>query len=191
MGQCSALHSAYEDENRAQSPIVTRFFSGGGTSMRGFNSQRLSPESPSSRKRETLRRPLPSPQSSPLSRWAATTLFETSLEVRYRLTESLVIATFWDTGSVGCNGESSDCYVPLRAPLYHALGLGLRYLTVVGPVRLDVARRLKIGPPLLEETGGYTYPASGTCFGLGRKMTRYAGAPDGLCTLQLSIGEAF
>ncbi|HEX8705725.1 MAG TPA: polymerase, partial [Myxococcaceae bacterium] len=73
--------------------------------------------------------------------------------------------------------------------LYHAVGLGMRYLTVVGPIRFDIARRLNVGPPLLVTGGAPT--SSGTCFGLGSKKTDYAGAPEGLCTIQLSIGEAF
>jgi translocation and assembly module TamA len=165
--------------NLKQSSIVNRFFSGGGSSMRGFNYQRLSPQA----------------AVDPLDPEAGTvpvggnSLFETSLEARYRVTESLVLATFWDTGFVGVDPLGRN--TPLRDGLYHALGVGFRYLTVVGPIRVDFARRLNVGPPLPVEGLGYTYPASGTCFGLGSKKTIYAGAPDGLCTFQLSIGEAF
>lgn len=171
-----------------QSSIVNRFFSGGGSSMRGFNYQRLSPQA-------AVFTDIPG-VISPTGQVATSTvpvggdsLFETSLEVRYRMTESLVLATFWDTGFVGLESLGRD--TPLRDGLYHALGLGFRYLTIVGPVRLDFARRLNVGPPLPVQGLGYTYPASGTCFGLGKQKTIYAGAPDGLCTFQLSIGEAF
>ncbi|MDY7227465.1 BamA/OMP85 family outer membrane protein [Hyalangium rubrum] len=166
-------------EEEATSSIVTRFFSGGGNSMRGFNSRRLSPQvavDPSD----------PTAGTVPVG---GNSLVETSLEVRYRLTESLVVASFWDTGYVG--QESLKPGFAARNELYHAVGLGLRYLTVVGPLRVDIARRLNIGPPLFVDSPGYTYPSSGSCFGLGGKKTTYAGAPEGLCTFQLSIGEAF
>jgi translocation and assembly module TamA len=177
-----------KETGREQSSIVTRFFSGGGSSMRGFNSRRLSPQiavfpAPS----DDPNAPPPAPVTVPVG---GNSLFETSLEVRYRVTQSLVLASFWDTGYVGrdpltLGGEA------FRQRLYHAVGLGLRYLTVVGPIRLDIARRLNIGAPLFVGGSGYTYPEAGTCFGLGSGKSSYAGAPEGLCTFQLSIGEAF
>jgi translocation and assembly module TamA len=171
-----------------QSSIVNRFFSGGGSSMRGFNYQRLSPQAAVFTAIPGVISPSGQVPTGTVP-VGGNSLFETSLEVRYRLTESLVVASFWDTGFVGV--EPLGRNTPLRDGLYHALGLGLRYLTVVGPVRVDIARRLNIGPPLPVEGLGYIYPPSGTCFGLGSKKTIYAGAPDGLCTFQLSIGEAF
>ncbi|MFL5343806.1 MAG: BamA/TamA family outer membrane protein [Hyalangium sp.] len=161
-----------------QSSIVNRFFSGGGNSMRGFNYQRLSPQAPID----------PTDPAAGTVPVGGNSLFESTLEARYRLTQSLALASFWDTGFVGAGSLDVN---PLRDGLYHALGLGLRYLTVVGPIRVDIARRLNIGPPLPVQGVGYTYPRSGTCFGLGGKKTLYAGAPEGLCTFQLSIGEAF
>ncbi|EAU64371.1 BamA/OMP85 family outer membrane protein [Stigmatella aurantiaca] len=172
-----------EETGLRQSSIVNRFFSGGGSSMRGFNSRRLSPLTP-------LNPDDPETTTVPVG---GNSLFETSLELRYRVTESLVVASFWDTGAVGTDSLSFGGNSPLNNRLYHALGLGLRYLTLVGPIRLDIARRLNIGSPLPIEPSGstYTLPSSGTCFGLGGKKREYAGAPDGLCTIQLSIGEAF
>jgi translocation and assembly module TamA len=164
-----------------QSSIVNRFFSGGGSSMRGFNSQRLSPQ-------VAIDPTNPDASTVPVG---GDSLFESSLEVRYRVTQSLAVASFWDTGFVGASSLSLGGSNPFGDGLYHALGLGLRYITVVGPIRVDIARRLNVGPPLPVEGDGYTYPSSGTCFGLGGKKTTYAGAPDGLCTFQLSIGEAF
>ncbi len=165
-----------------QSSIVNRFFSGGGSSMRGFNYQRLSPQA-------AIDPQNPEAGTAPVG---GNSLFESTLEVRYRVTQSVAVASFWDTGFVGASSLAlSGSSNPFGKGLYHALGLGLRYLTVVGPVRVDIARRLNIGPPLPVQGVGYTYPSSGTCFGLGGKKTTYAGAPDGLCTFQLSIGEAF
>ncbi|HEX8704086.1 MAG TPA: POTRA domain-containing protein, partial [Myxococcaceae bacterium] len=82
------------ETGRAQSSIVTRFFSGGGSSMRGFNSRRLSPQlvvvPEGTDGTPAITVPI-----------GGNSLFETTLEVRYRLTESLVVASFWDTGYVG------------------------------------------------------------------------------------------
>jgi translocation and assembly module TamA len=156
--------------------------------MRGFNSRRLSPQiavfpEPSDDPDD----PPPAPVTVPVG---GNSLFETSLEVRYRLTQSLVVASFWDTGYVGRDPLSLGGEA-FQQRLYHAVGLGLRYLTVVGPIRLDIARRLNVGAPLFVSGAGYTYPDAGSCFGLGSKKSSYAGAPEGLCTFQLSIGEAF
>jgi translocation and assembly module TamA len=175
-----------KETERAQSSIVTRFFSGGGSSMRGFNSRRLSPQIAVTPE-PSADNPNPTPVTVPVG---GNSLFETSLEVRYRLTESLVVASFWDTGYVGRDPLSLGGEA-FRQRLYHAVGVGLRYLTVVGPIRLDIARRLNVGSPLFVGGTGYTYPDAGTCFGLGSKKSSYAGAPEGLCTFQLSIGEAF
>jgi translocation and assembly module TamA len=164
-----------------QSSIVNRFFSGGGSSMRGFNSQRLSPQVAVDATR-------PEAGTVPVG---GNSLWESSLEARYRMTANLVVATFLDSGFVGNESLSLQRVSPFGSQLYHAVGLGLRYLTVVGPIRVDIARRLNIGPRLPVEGVGYIYPASGTCFGLGSPKTDYAGAPEGLCTFQLSIGEAF
>jgi translocation and assembly module TamA len=166
---------------RKQSSIVNRFFSGGGSSMRGFNSQRLSPL--------VAVNPMdPEAGTVPVG---GNSLWESSLEARYRVTESLAVASFLDSGFVGAESLSLRQTHPFSHQIYHAVGLGLRYLTVVGPIRVDIARRLNVGPNLPVEGEGYTYPPSGTCFGLGSKKTDYAGAPEGLCTFQISIGEAF
>jgi translocation and assembly module TamA len=193
LGTLRPFSSKGDELTGTQSSIVTRFFSGGGSSMRGFNSRRLSQQVPIEIPRDEDD-PTAPPQfiTVPVG---GNSLLETSLEVRYRITENIVAATFWDTGYVGCYGESADCYNPLRNQPFHALGLGLRYLTVVGPIRVDIARRLNVGPtslidPLQPGNSGYQLPG-GSCFGLGSKQRSYAGAPEGLCTLHLSIGEAF
>jgi translocation and assembly module TamA len=186
LGTLIPFSSTFADESgEAQSSIVTRFFSGGGSSMRGFSSRRLSPQQPLD----------PEDLQAGTVPVGGNSLFETSLEVRYRVTESLAVATFWDTGFVGIDPLSLRSPGPFHDRLYHALGLGLRYLTIVGPIRADIARRLNIGDPLRVgiPTNIYRghYPKSGSCFGLGSKKRLYAGAPEGLCTIQLSIGEAF
>ncbi|XXF77189.1 BamA/TamA family outer membrane protein [Myxococcaceae bacterium GXIMD 01537] len=167
------------------SSIVTRFFSGG-PDMRGFNSRRLAPQTAISED-ETV----------PVG---GNGLFESSLEVRYRVTERFVLAAFWDTGFVTAQRFDFANLDYISSNLYHALGVGMRYLTVVGPVRLDLARRLNIGPPLpvLDAgTAGFV-PPTNSCFGIGgtepppgMPPAPFAGSPEGLCTFHISIGEAF
>lgn len=160
------------------SSIVTRFFSGG-PGMRGFNSRRLSPYTVFTDQDGRV-------QTVPIG---GNGLFETSLEVRYRMTENLVLALFYDTGTVTVGqfdlGEISS-------NLYHAVGVGLRYLTVVGPIRVDIARRLNVGGGALPPVPSNAPLSSrGSCFGIGDAGVNYAGAPEGLCAFHISIGEAF
>jgi translocation and assembly module TamA len=86
-----------------------------------------------------------------------------------------------------------------------AAGAGLRYLTPIGPVRLDIGRRLPFGHPpelLAVDMSGniqqQSYTVDDSCFGLGGSARSTNGASgtmvtvsDNLCALQISIGEAF
>nr|WP_225937097.1 BamA/TamA family outer membrane protein [Myxococcus sp. RHSTA-1-4] len=189
MGTLNPVHDT-------QTSIVTRFFSGGATSMRGFNGQRLSPMTA-----------VPPEDAGDVQdeQWdtvpvGGNSLFESSVELRYQFTESVMAAAFYDSGLVGIENFSAKGPRLFGPDHYHAVGLGLRYLTVVGPIRLDITRRLNIGRGLPVLTPGYIYPESGGCFGIGRRWTpagpttpgaTYAGSPEGLCAIHLSIGEAF
>ncbi len=189
---------------RQESAIVNRFFAGGGASMRGFNSRRLSPMNISNPGAEE-----PSARVVPIG---GNSLLETSVELRFKLVGNLSLAAFHDTGLVGpgpltfgahqdeIRRESSRVFGDYH---YQAVGLGVRYLTIVGPLRLDLARRLNIGRPLpiFDPSTGQstTLGGWGDCFGIGvqregglpPREKEYAGAPEGLCTFFLSIGEAF
>lgn len=57
-----------------------------------------------------------------------------SLEARMRLTESIGFVTFWDVGNV-----YADPFPQLDHKQLNAVGVGARYHTPVGPLRLDVA----------------------------------------------------
>ncbi|MRI91905.1 BamA/TamA family outer membrane protein [Aggregicoccus sp. 17bor-14] len=208
------------------SPIITRFFSGGDL-MRGFNSRRLSPQlgqilpnkcitkfdengNPVYRPPEECdpnkKDNLPSAELVPIG---GEGLLETSFEARYRVTQSLVLAAFYETGLVTAPKVPlrDNAGVPLptepfgdRDTLQHAVGIGLRYLTLIGPIRLDIGYRPPFGGPLRVYSGATT-PAEQqlvedlndtSCFGLfGNKGTKYPGAPEGRCSFHLSIGEAF
>ncbi|MGZ3458968.1 MAG: BamA/TamA family outer membrane protein, partial [Archangium sp.] len=191
---------------RQESAIVNRFFAGGGASMRGFNARRLAPMNISNPGAQQ-----PTDRIVPIG---GDSLVETSVELRYKLFSDLVIAAFHDSGLAGAGPlnfgphqddvrkESSRIFGDYH---YQAVGVGMRYLTIVGPVRLDLARRLNIGQPLpiFDPTTNRatTVGGLGDCFGLGGTKDKdsegryigksYAGAPEGLCTFFLSIGEAF
>jgi outer membrane protein assembly factor BamA len=127
------------------------------------------------------------------------TLIEGSIEARYRFWGPLTFAAFIDAGSVGAKfGGTATVFTP---------GVGLRYLSPVGPIRIDVGynprpdERLSVITELIpsdstwlkargvtQRTGLYQIgtqrsfnPANGT--GLGGVFNRL--------TLHLSIGEAF
>lgn len=87
---------------------------------------------------------------SPLSRdndpLGGRSLFIYSAELRWRATEKLGWAAFYDAGNV-----YSTVLPKLDKKLLHSVGVGGRYYTPVGPIRLDVAfplnRRKKIDKP--------------------------------------------
>ncbi len=169
------------------SAVVTRFYAGGGVSMRGFNDRRLSPlllaPAPGAASGVTLSLPI-----------GGNGMIDGSFEARWSLTASLRLAAFVDFGQV-TRGRLGPSDV-VRA--LWAVGIGLRYLTPIGPIRVDLARRLQIGrlPPLFglnESTGAIevvNYAADDSCFGLGGSG-RVTPVTDNLCVLHLSIGEAF
>ena len=68
-------------------------------------------------------------------------MFMGSFEARYSVLDNVRVATFVDVGQVttGLFGVSD-----LPGVLW-AVGVGLRYLTPIGPIRLDLARRLPFG----------------------------------------------
>ena len=177
------------------SPIVARF-SSGGNDMRGFNARYLSPL--------VL---VPLPGSTTQGYWVpvgGNGLLEGSLEARYTVSGPFIAALFFDTGLVTV--EPFDlAHAPgyLGRNLLYAVGAGVRYNTPLGPIRLDFAFRPNLGPALPTAVApgfsGDAPPTTG-CFGLGRGHGTYApgggysgsgGAPEGPCSLQLSIGEAF
>ncbi len=212
-----------KDGREAQSPIVTRFYSGGDL-MRGFSSRRLSPMIAQVECTPTPGAPNFDPDCDPEKAGEETKvnylpiggegIFEASVEARYRITSSVVLAAFYDMGRIDTQqapltqvvvdpNTQESSVVPLtsvfndRDVMQHTIGVGLRYITLVGPIRLDIGYRPPIGgalrvfsTPGLE---GLVSEASDTsCFGLfGRKGTTYPGAPEGRCSLHLSIGEAF
>ncbi len=64
-------------------------------------------------------------------------LFEASLEARIRATETIGIVPFVDVGAAFSSAAPS-----FDETLRFGLGVGLRYHTAIGPIRVDVATPL-------------------------------------------------
>ena len=61
-------------------------------------------------------------------------LFDASAELRIKVTDTIGIVPFFDAGNAFVTN-----FADFSAPLYMSAGLGLRYYTAIGPIRLDVA----------------------------------------------------
>ncbi len=96
-------------------PLSKRFFAGGDQSIRGYDYKSLSPESSDG----TL--------------IGGEELAVVSTEYLWRFKPKWKIALFVDHGIVGLDSETSE---------YTGLGVGLRWLSLVGNIQLDLASRI-------------------------------------------------
>jgi outer membrane protein assembly factor BamA len=111
------------------SPITRRFYLGGPSSHRGFNYNRLSPQVPSG---------LPGVPPIPVGGDQMVLLqAELRVNVVQIFKQWLSLAAFFDSGDVVSAGQNVSF-----GNLYHAVGGGLRYKTVIGTVRFDLGVRL-------------------------------------------------
>ena len=99
-------------------PSDSRFYSGGGGSVRGYGYQAIGPRSA---------------DDDPIGGRA---LLETSVEARWQVRPQIGIVGFVDGGSV------SRTEVPNFSELRFGAGVGVRYLTPAGPLRIDIATPL-------------------------------------------------
>ncbi|MYG83157.1 MAG: BamA/TamA family outer membrane protein [Candidatus Dadabacteria bacterium] len=95
-------------------PIFKRFFAGGSASMRGYSFQHLSPLNPD-------RDPL-----------GGNSMVVCNAEIRFGLFSRLGGVIFFDYGNV-----YSDSFGFSAFDLKYAAGTGLRYNTIIGPIRAD------------------------------------------------------
>lgn len=100
-------------------PPPHRFFAGGGGSVRGYDYQSLGPTNAAG------------------VVIGGRSLFEGSAEVRTKITDTIGIVAFADAGMAFRSSAPS-----FDETLRYSAGLGLRYYTSIGPIRLDVARGL-------------------------------------------------
>ncbi len=101
--------------DRDSVPADLRFYSGGGGSIRGYPYQSVSP----------LRS-----DDKPLG---GTSIFECSAELRWKVSERIGLAAFLDGG-----GAFDSSLPDFSSPLRWGTGLGFRYYTPIGPLRVDV-----------------------------------------------------
>jgi translocation and assembly module TamA len=108
-------------------PANWRFYAGGGGSVRGYAYNELGP-----------------------TVWwgpvvGGRSVFDASAEVRVKVTDTIGVVPFFDIGNAFTSSIPT-----FNEQLFAAAGLGLRYYTSVGPIRLDVAfpleRRAGTGP---------------------------------------------
>lgn len=103
-------------------PANRRFYAGGGGSVRGYGYQDIGPVDAAGDPTGGL------------------SFIETSGEVRIGVTETIGIVPFVDAGLVSAGQNFSGTEFKVGA------GLGLRYATAFGPLRIDVAVPLNKGP---------------------------------------------
>ena len=106
----------------AQIPATRRFYAGGGGSVRGYAYQAISP-------RDAANNEL-----------GGRSYVTASAEARFKVTDTIGVVPFIDVGSVSL--KSMPNFSDIRA----GAGIGLRYATPFGPLRLDVAVPLRRYP---------------------------------------------
>ncbi|SCX09443.1 Autotransporter assembly factor TamA [Agrobacterium sp. DSM 25558] len=118
-------------------PPTRRFYAGGGGSVRGYSYQEISPYNAAN------------------EATGGRSYVVTSLEARVKITETIGLVPFFDAGVV-----SSDL-APDFSDIRAGAGIGLRYATPFGPLRLDVAM------PLQKYEGGSSF---GIYAGIGQSF---------------------
>ncbi len=105
----------------ANLPINSRFFSGGGGSVRGYGFQELGPRAA---------------DGTPLG---GRSVAEVSIEGRARIWNNIGVVAFVDGGTV------TTAETPDFSDMQYGAGLGVRYYTPIGPIRADFAVPLDAG----------------------------------------------
>ncbi len=100
-------------------PADHRFFAGGGGSVRGYQYRSLAPDYG---------------YGFPVG---GRSLLEGSAEARIKVTKEIGLVPFYDTGMA-----FASPYPDFRNSMRSSVGLGLRYYTGIGPIRVDVATPL-------------------------------------------------
>jgi translocation and assembly module TamA len=156
--------------NSGDPPVVARFYSGGPSLMRGYYTRRLSPVVEGDDPGEFF----------PVG---GEGLLDGSVELRVPLAGSLGAAVFLDYGVVTQSRE--EALDP--GNFQYAAGVGLRYNTIFGPLRVDVASRLP-----RRTANGWEMPSVPVLRGQGDRLVdlgvRHA---EPIVSVHLSLGEAF
>lgn len=119
-------------------PINQRFFSGGGGSVRGYGFQLVGEDLIIEQDEEgELISAIPN---------GGRSVIEGAFEARYKLTEVIQVAAFIDSGSV-----SASATPDFNGKFFVGVGGGVRYLTPVGPLRVDIGIPITDRGPGLED----------------------------------------
>jgi len=117
-------------------PIYERFFVGGAYSLRGFRERSVGPLDGS------------------LNPLGGRVAFTANTELRIQVAESdLWLGLFADTGMAWANWETTSL-----SDLAIGAGFGIRYLTPIGPVRLDIGFVVDPGRPMIGTDDGGNSP---------------------------------
>ncbi|MGH7597966.1 MAG: BamA/OMP85 family outer membrane protein [bacterium] len=110
------------DDALGRTALEERFYAGGSSSVRGWQRSQLGPQ----------------PNGTPIG---GQSLLEGSVEPRFKIFGPFGAALFIDFGNVWATALKYKL-----DELYYAAGLGLRYETPIGPIRLDAARKINRQP---------------------------------------------
>jgi translocation and assembly module TamA len=160
---------------RSPPPIVARFTAGGPLSMRGYYVGRLSP----------MQR-----QDGEYVPVGGNGLVDGAVELRFDASRTLGLALFLDAGNVSKPDTGGLAWLAAADPtlLQYAAGLGLRYRTPVGPLRLDVA--VRVPNPL--NPGGGSGQAVLSDYCTANPSSSYPCVHnEPLASVHLTLGEAF
>jgi translocation and assembly module TamA len=164
-------------------PLTQRFFAGGSDSVRAYGSRLESPVAVVCRDTSGVHCAKPSDfQAVPVG---GDGLYEATTELRYNLTTEFGVVGFVDIGAVPIKPFEVRPQDVAVAP-----GIGLRYYTLFGPVRLDLAYRL---PNTASDDGQLRLGPSQVVINYPPPMGRGFVSPGRTSRFdfQFSIGEAF
>jgi outer membrane protein insertion porin family len=113
----SGIAYVYDDTNEL--PLVERYFLGGRSTVRGYEQDSLGPKG------------------SDGNPTGGNAFLVTNLELRTAITTSIGIVTFLDMGNVWIDTEDVEA-----SDLKYTSGIGIRYNTPVGPLRVDYGIKL-------------------------------------------------
>ena len=104
-------------------PVNKRVYAGGGSSVRGYDYQAVGPLDPTG---------VPT---------GGRSAVEAAIETRARILKRVEIAAFADAGAV-----NSESFPDFTGDYLVGAGIGVRYLSTIGPIRLDIATPLEKRP---------------------------------------------
>jgi outer membrane protein insertion porin family/translocation and assembly module TamA len=172
--QSATSPSTIRDQQRL---LFRVFYSGGSASNRGYPYRGVGPHGPlgflvRSSERCSLDPSDPNPPSC-LRPLGGLSMWEGSIEVRFPIVGPLRGATFVDASNVTRQEASLGFDVPHVSP-----GFGIRYLTPVGPLRIDLGWHVQVNETAQYQTGE-------------PKLNPIFGVPWLPRALHFAIGEAF